>query len=70
MATNSIDLAERLDIVEAIFHSIVKQENQELSGILSRFKAENVQWVLNMITDPLEQLYDAVEIEYESVIED
>lgn len=66
MATNQIDLAERLDIVEAIFHSIVKQENQELSDILSRFKTENVQWVLNMVTEPLEQLYDAIELEYES----
>jgi nucleoid-associated protein YejK len=66
MAENHIDLAERLDIVEAIFHSIIKQENQELSDILSRFKTENVQWVLNMVTEPLEQLYDAIELEYES----
>lgn len=69
MAVNQLDLAERLDIVEAIFHSIVKQENKELSDILSRFKAENVQWVLTMVTEPLEQLYDALELEYESVVE-
>lgn len=69
MTVNQLDLAERLDIVEAIFHSIVKQENKELSDILSRFKAENVQWVLTMVTEPLEQLYDALELEYESVVE-
>lgn len=68
MADNEIDLAQQLDIVELIFHSIVRQENQELSQKLEQFKAENVQWVLNKISGPIEELYDDLETAYDRCI--
>jgi hypothetical protein len=63
------DIAERLDIVELIFNLVIKQESEEFSIVLDQFKVENVQWVLTQLSDPIEQLFDSLELEYEKAVD-
>ena len=63
------DIAERLDIVELIFNLVIKQESEEFSIVLDQFKVENVQWVLTQLSEPIEQLFDSLELEYEKAVD-
>jgi len=63
------DIAERLDIVELIFNLVIKQESEEFSIVLDQFKVENVQWVLTKLSEPIEQLFDSLELEYEKAVD-
>jgi hypothetical protein len=69
MKTELPDIAERLDIVELIFNLVIKQESEEFSIVLDQFKVENVQWVLTQLSEPIEQLFDSLELEYEKAVD-
>lgn len=68
MEVSELDLEQRLDIVEQIFRSVIGQESPELVSQLSRYKTENVQWVLNQIAEPIGSLHDDLEIAYDKLI--
>lgn len=69
MEENITDVTQRLDVIEAIIRSVIDQENKELVKCLSEFKAENVQWVLNKLSEPMEVLADALYEKYEKLSE-
>lgn len=58
-----IDLEQRFEILEIIEKQVIFLENQELSSVFARYKAENTQWVLNTIQDVLAQMQDALDLE-------
>ena len=60
------DIEQRLDILNVLMRSVIHMENTELSKNLSRYKSDNVQWVLNMIADTFDQLQDSLDLEYYS----
>jgi hypothetical protein len=53
----------KLDILEVLTRSVIFQENEEISKKLSRYRSDDVQWVLNMLADMFEQLQDSLELE-------
>jgi hypothetical protein len=53
----------KLDILEVLIRSVIFQENEEISKKLSRYRSDDVQWVLNMLADMFEQLQDSLELE-------
>jgi hypothetical protein len=53
----------KLDILEILTRSVIFQENEEISKKLSRYRSDDVQWVLNMLADMFEQLQDSLELE-------
>lgn len=53
----------KLDILEILTRSVIFQENEEISKQLSRYRSDDVQWVLNMLADMFEQLQDSLELE-------
>jgi hypothetical protein len=53
----------KLDILEVLIRSVIFQENEEISKKLSRYRSDDVQWVLNMLSDMFEQLQDSLELE-------
>ena len=61
--SSSFDVEQRLDILEILTRSVLYQENQELSNRLRSYRSDNVQWVLNMLSDVFEQLQDSLELE-------
>ena len=53
----------KLDILEVLTRSVIFQENEEISKRLSKYRSDDVQWVLNMLADMFEQLQDSLELE-------
>jgi hypothetical protein len=53
----------KLDILEVLTRSVIFQENEEISKKLSKYRSDDVQWVLNMLADMFEQLQDSLELE-------
>ncbi len=53
----------KLDILEILTRSVIFQENEEISKQLSRYRTDDVQWVLNMVSNMFEQLQDSLELE-------
>jgi hypothetical protein len=60
------DIEQRLDILNVLIRSVIHLENTELSKNLSSYRADNVQWVLNMIAETFDQLQDSLDLEYYS----
>jgi hypothetical protein len=60
------DIEQRLDILNVLMRSVIHLENAELSKNLSSYRADNVQWVLNMIAETFDQLQDSLDLEYYS----
>jgi hypothetical protein len=58
-----MDVEKKLDILEVLTRSVIFQENEEISKQLSRYRTDDVQWVLNMLADMFEQLQDSLELE-------
>lgn len=58
-----MDVEKKLDILEVLTRSVIFQENEEISKQLSRYRSDDVQWVLNMLADMFEQLQDSLELE-------
>jgi hypothetical protein len=63
MKTTSLDVDQRLRVLQIITDTVVHQNNPLLMTELSRFKADNVQWTLNMIKEMFQQLQDALEMQ-------
>jgi len=61
------DLEERMNALEILERSVIRQENDELAKRLSCFKSDNVQWLLNMLSYTFDQLQDALDLEYYSM---
>ena len=64
MKPTSLDVDQRLRVLQIITDTVVHQNNPLLMAELSRFKADNVQWTLNMIKEMFQQLQDALEMKY------
>jgi hypothetical protein len=58
-----MSVEKKLDILEVLIRSVIFQENEEISKQLSRYRTDDVQWVLNMLADMFEQLQDSLELE-------
>jgi len=58
-----MSVEKKLDILEVLTRSVIFQENEEISKQLSRYRSDDVQWVLNMLADMFEQLQDSLELE-------
>jgi hypothetical protein len=58
-----MSVEKKLDILEVLTRSVIFQENEEISKKLSRYRGDDVQWVLNMLADMFEQLQDSLELE-------
>jgi hypothetical protein len=58
-----MNVENKLDILEVLTRSVIFQENEELSKRLSKYRSDDVQWVLNMLADMFEQLQDSLELE-------
>jgi hypothetical protein len=58
-----MSVEKKLDILEVLTRSVIFQENEEISKKLSRYRSDDVQWVLNMLADMFEQLQDSLELE-------
>ena len=58
-----MSVEKKLDILEILTRSVIFQENEEISKKLSRYRSDDVQWVLNMLADMFEQLQDSLELE-------
>jgi hypothetical protein len=58
-----MNVEKKLDILEILTRSVIFQENEEISKQLSKYRSDDVQWVLNMIADMFEQLQDSLELE-------
>lgn len=52
-----------LDILEIIYEDVICLEAEELSKKLSKFRSEEIQWVLNMLKPTFEDLRDSLELE-------
>jgi hypothetical protein len=63
MKTTSLDVDQRLRVLQIITDTVIHQNNPLLMAELSRFKADNVQWTLNMIQEMFQQLQDALEMQ-------
>lgn len=63
MKPTSLDVDQRLRVLQIITDTVVHQNNPLLMAELSRFKADNVQWTLNMIKEMFQQLQDALEMQ-------
>jgi len=63
MKPTSLDVDQRLRVLQIITDTVVHQNNPLLMSELSRFKADNVQWTLNMIKEMFQQLQDALEMQ-------
>ncbi|NBX71400.1 hypothetical protein EBQ91_00600 [bacterium] len=63
MKPTSLDIDQRLKMLQIITDAVVHQNNPLLMTELSRFKADNVQWTLNMINVMFQQLQDALEMQ-------
>ena len=63
MKTTSLDVDQRLRVLQIITDTVVHQNNPLLMAELSRFKADNVQWTLIMIKEMFQQLQDALEMQ-------
>jgi len=55
--------AQRLEVVEILMRSIIYQENEELCEKFSRFRGDDVQWVLNSLHPMFEMLQESLELE-------
>ena len=55
--------AQRLEVVEILMRSVIHQENEELCKKFSRFRGDDVQWVLNELNTMFEMLQDSLELE-------
>jgi hypothetical protein len=58
-----MSVEKKLDILEILTRSVIFQENEEISKQLSRYRTDDVQWILNMLADMFEQLQDSLELE-------
>jgi hypothetical protein len=58
-----MSVEKKLDILEVLTRSVIFQENDEISKQLSRYRSDDVQWILNMLADMFEQLQDSLELE-------
>ena len=58
-----MNVEKKLDILEVLTRSVIFQENEEISKRLSKYRSDDVQWVLNMLADMFEQLQDSLELE-------
>ena len=58
-----MNVDKKLDILEILTRSVIFQENEEIFKKLSRYRSDDVQWVLNMLSDMFEQLQDSLELE-------
>jgi hypothetical protein len=58
-----MNVEKKLDILEILTRSVIFQENEEISKQLSKYRSDDVQWVLNMIANMFEQLQDSLELE-------
>ena len=58
-----MNVEKKLDILEILTRSVIFQENEEISKRLSKYRSDDVQWVLNMLSDMFEQLQDSLELE-------
>ena len=58
-----MNVEKKLDILEVLTRSVIFQENDEISKQLSRYRSDDVQWILNMLADMFEQLQDSLELE-------
>ena len=58
-----MNVEKKLDILEVLTRSVIFQENEEISKRLSQYRSDDVQWVLNMLSDMFEQLQDSLELE-------
>ena len=58
-----MDVEKKLEILEVLTRSVIFQENEEISKRLSKYRSDDVQWVLNMLADMFEQLQDSLELE-------
>lgn len=54
---------QRLDVLEILVRSVIYQENEELCKRFSRFRGDDVQWVLNAVAPMFEALQDSLEHE-------
>jgi len=63
MKPTSLDIDQRLKMLQIITDAVVHQNNPLLMTELSRFKADNVQWTLNIINVMFQQLQDALEMQ-------
>lgn len=57
------NLEQRIDILQILEDQVVFLKNEELAGALIGFRAENVNWILNMLQDMLGQVQDALDLE-------
>jgi hypothetical protein len=58
-----MSVEKKLDILEVLTRSVIFQENDEIAKQLSRYRSDDVQWILNMLADMFEQLQDSLELE-------
>jgi hypothetical protein len=61
--TSAFDLNERLEILEAIYVSIIDLNNEEIYSKLARYRSNNVQWILNNLDKTFCELRDVLEME-------
>ena len=61
--TSAFDLNERLEILETIYVSIIDLNNEEIYSKLTRYRSNNVQWILNNLDKTFCELRDVLEME-------
>jgi flagellar biosynthesis/type III secretory pathway chaperone len=62
-------IEQRLDVLEILTRSVIHQENEELCKKLSRFRGDDVQWVLNEVATLFECLQDSLDLEAGNLID-
>lgn len=61
---SEFDIDQRLDILAILNKAVIDQDNEEISKSLSRFKGDNVQWVLNQLYYVFDQIKDSLHLEF------
>lgn len=62
-------IEQRLDVLEILTRSVIHQENEELCEKLSRFRGDDVQWVLNEVATLFAGLQDSLDLEAGNLID-
>ena len=63
------DVEQRLKILDILYADVLSLENEQLRCKLSRFRSENVQWILNILHDTFKELDYVLELEESNFID-
>ena len=61
--TDPHDIEQRLNIVDALYRSVMLLENEELASELGRYSSDNIQWVLNVLQGIFDELDHVLDLE-------